>query len=570
MSKSNMKLIIVLMSLATFGLLGFQFYWISNALRINEERFEQNIYQSLNTVVSQLEKGETNDIFLNYLAQDTTLQQSLFEPIEPIEIQVSQRPVIRKRPSLVDSMMQMPIPQFSQRFRRIIEAARIDIEIFNDWENILGNLTPERASSIFTPDELQVLLQERERQFDYLNEVERNRKNFYSRPREIETELEVNLPRDFYDKIRRTNLKIEAMNQAWEEILGGQKDVLSRLDTNFVKQLMANILQARGLEQVFELAIIDDKKGIVPITSVKDNFKLLREGQQARLYPSDIVGRENYLVINFPEKKQYIINQVWIPVLSSLIFVGIIISCFIYAIRVIIKQKNLSEIKNDFINNMTHEFKTPIATVSLAVEALQDPELINQDTFRNRYLSIIKDENKRLGTQVEKVLQSATLDKKDFKLKIEPVDINELINAAKKQIELQVENKGGRISFDTKITNTWIQGDHFHLSHMINNLLDNSIKYAKDKPIISIKSWDDADHVMISIEDNGIGMSKDAVKKIFDKFYRVPTGNLHDVKGFGLGLSYVKTMLEAHHGEIQVSSELGKGSTFTLKIPRKQ
>ena len=219
---------------------------------------------------------------------------------------------------------------------------------------------------------------------------------------------------------------------------------------------------------------------------------------------------------------------------------------------------------------MTHEFKTPIATVSLAVEALQDPELLNQESFRKRYLSIIKDENTRLGSQVEKVLQSATLDKKDFKLKLEKVNMNDILENARQHVDLQVENKGGKIELVSELKEPYLEADSFHISHIINNLLDNAIKYAKDIPNIEIKSWDQNGSLFVSVKDNGIGMSKESVKKIFDKFYRVPTGNLHDVKGFGLGLAYVKTMTEAHKGEITVNSEPGKGSIFTLKLPKKQ
>jgi two-component system phosphate regulon sensor histidine kinase PhoR len=171
---------------------------------------------------------------------------------------------------------------------------------------------------------------------------------------------------------------------------------------------------------------------------------------------------------------------------------------------------------------------------------------------------------------VEKVLQSAALDKKEFKLKFEKLDITEILQSAKKQIGLQVENKGGKIELETELNEPYLEADTFHLSHIVNNLLDNAIKYSKDKPDIQIKSWDQNGSIFVSVKDHGIGMSKDAVKKIFDKFYRVPTGNLHDVKGFGLGLAYVKAMIEAHKGEIKVSSEPGKGSIFTLKLPKKQ
>lgn len=555
------------MSIASIGLIGFQYYWVNNALSINEENFEQNVYQSLSSAIDQMEKGETSDIFLSILAKDTLLQKSLFQKIEPIQVQIRQRPVNRRRPSLTDSMMLQPMPTVSQRFRRLVESRGVDLSLFTDLDNFFTYLTPQIASSMFTPDEMAILLEERERQLQYFNYMENSGRGRYNLDQEFIEEY--NIPKDAFEKIRYTNLKIEAMNQAWEELLEGQKDILERIDTAQVRLLVKNYLKEKGIEQRFDLGIINDQGKLIPISVIQDSTTL-NQGLQARLFPSDLLGKENYLVINFPYKRLYILQQIWLPVLSSMLFIAIVIFCFIYAIKVIIQQKNLSEIKNDFINNMTHEFKTPIATVSLAVEALQDPELMNQDSFRNRYIGIIKDENKRLGSQVEKVLQAATLDKKDFKLKIETVNLVDLLENAKQHIALQVENKGGSISLETNLKEPYIEADPFHLSHIINNLLDNAVKYSNEHPAIHLKAWSQNGSVLITVMDNGIGMSRDAVKKIFDKFYRVPTGNVHDVKGFGLGLAYVKTMLEAHNGEISVSSELGKGSTFTLKLPKKQ
>jgi two-component system phosphate regulon sensor histidine kinase PhoR len=446
----------------------------------------------------------------------------------------------------------------------------MDLSLFTDLDNFFTNLTPVIASSLFTPDEMEILLEERQRQYQYLNQAETQFRRRYGISRDADFIEEYNIPRDALDKIRSANLKIEFMNRAWEELLEGQKDVISRMDTGQVKEFLKNNLKERGIAERFDLGIIDDKGLFIPISTIIDSTKIVASNLQARLFPSDILGKENYLVVHFPSKNAYIFRQIWLPVLSSLLFIGIVIFCFVYAIRVIIRQKNLSDIKNDFINNMTHEFKTPIATVSLAIEALQDPDLMSQDSFRNRYLSIIKDENKRLGGQVEKVLQSAALDKKEFKLKFEKLDITEILQSAKKQIGLQVENKGGKIELETELNEPYLEADTFHLSHIVNNLLDNAIKYSKDKPDIQIKSWDQNGSIFVSVKDHGIGMSKDAVKKIFDKFYRVPTGNLHDVKGFGLGLAYVKAMIEAHKGEIKVISEPGKGSIFTLKLPKKQ
>lgn len=568
MSKGNILLIIILMSLASFGLMGFQYYWVRNAIRINQERFDQIVYQSLSGAVDQLEKSETSDVLLSKLIQDPVLQQSLFQKIEPIELQIGKRRNYR-RPTLSDTLLAEQMPQVSSTFRRMLQSRGLDMSVLEELETFFTYMTPEVASSIFTPDEMQILLQEKERQLQYLS---RNQGFLPSQTTSIESEVssEIIIPADALDKIKKTNLKIEMMNQAMDELAAGQKAILDRMDTTLVKKLVKNHLLERGITENFELGLLKDDGFVMPIGTVKDSFLLVQNGVQAKLFPNDILGKDNFLYIYFPEKNYHVVRQVWLPISSSLLFIGVIIFCFIYAIKVIIRQKALSDIKNDFINNMTHEFKTPLATVSLAVEALQDPELSNQDKFRARYLGIIKEENKRLVSQVENVLQAAALDKKDFKLKIEKINLSDLLESNVDQMSLQLEKRDGKISFINKLKDPMIEGDAFHITHIFNNLLDNANKYSPEKPVIKIEAKDDGDEVIVSIQDQGMGMTKESQRKIFDKFYRVPTGNLHDVKGFGLGLSYVKTMLEAHKGNIHVHSELGKGSIFTINLPKKQ
>ncbi|MFC5626629.1 sensor histidine kinase [Algoriphagus winogradskyi] len=575
MSKSNIILIVVLMSLASFGLMGFQFYWVKNAIRINRERFDQNVYQALSSTVDELEKGETSAAFYGYMMQDSIMSRSLFEKIDPIDfdLTVNSRRTLRSRPSLVDSFFQESPPRVSQTFRRILESRGLDMNQLEELESFFTYMTPELASKMqFTPDEMEVLLQEKERQLLYLSQRENSprKPNVPTTEQIVEMQPEFNISPDALEKVYRTNIKIDFINKAWEEVTAGQKAILDRLDTARVRQLLKRYLLERNISEEFELGLLKDDGLLLPIGPVKQQFVLVQQGIQARLFPNDIFGKENFLTIYFPEKTNHVIREVWLPISSSIVFIVVIISCFIYAIKVIIRQKALSDTKNDFINNMTHEFKTPLATVSLAVEALQDPELSSQDKFRTRYLGIIKDENKRLVSQVENVLQAAALDKKDFKLKIESLNLAEILETTVDHFGLQVEKKGGQITFINELTEPMVQGDLFHLTHIFNNLLDNANKYSPDSPFITIVAKDNTEEVFITIKDEGIGMNKDAQRKIFDKFYRVPTGNVHDVKGFGLGLSYVKAMLEAHKGGIQVSSELGKGSSFTINIPKKQ
>jgi len=571
MSKSNITLIIVLMSLASFGLMGFQYYWIRNAIRINKERFDQNALQALSGTVAELEKGETSDVLLNKLIKDPELKESIFKKIDPIELQINTSRTYT-RPSLADTLVLSPVPQVSSTFRRMLLSRGLDVSILSELENFFAYMTPEVASSMFTPDEMQILLQEKERQLEYLNQKQRFARE---QPRPYtgivpQFDTEVNLSDDALDKIRKTNIKIELMNQAFSELAEGQQAIMERLDTAQLRRLLKRQLMEKGITENFELGIKPGEGELIGIGPLFDSQVLLQEGLQSKLFPNDILGNDNFLYVYFPEKSTHVFRQVWLPISSSILFILVIIFCFYYAIRIILKQKALSDIKNDFINNMTHEFKTPLATVSLAVEALQDPELSNQDTFRNRYLGIIREENKRLVTQVEKVLQAAALDRNEFNLKLESIHLPAMLQACMDQFALQVENRGGKLEFSGEMKDPYIVGDVFHLTHLFNNLLDNANKYSPSNPRIRVAVKEQGSEVQITLQDQGIGMSRDAVKKIFDKFYRVPTGNVHDVKGFGLGLSYVKTMLEAHHGTIQVQSELGKGSTFTINLPKKQ
>ncbi|MBD8489584.1 HAMP domain-containing histidine kinase [Echinicola sp. CAU 1574] len=566
-----MKIIILLMSLACVGLVAFQYYWVANAIKINQERFEQNVYQSLAASIMKLEKGETSDIILNAVAKDTSFQHELFQKIEPIQFNIRRQVSIERRPSMVDSIFRDRVPQVSQTFMRMIAARggkpQNQFELQKYFE-----MPPSIARQLFTPDEMAIYLQEKEKYLDFVAKQDSFKQvQDYAMNREALIIEEYNVSENVAENIVKANKKIELVEVVMTQLFAdSEQNILRRIDTADLHKDIRSQLKKRGITGNFELAILDSDDSLIRINHVEDIQFIKKNGIKAELFPGDLVGEENYMLINFPSKQAYLLQQIWLPLSSSLLFLLIIILCFVYAIQVIIRQKKLSETKNDFINNMTHEFKTPIATVSLAVEALQDPELVNQDAFRNRYLGIIKDENKRLGTQVEKVLQAAALDKKDFKLKFEQVDLVNLIKDAKRHFDLQVEKKGGAIHLDMDVRNPYLEADAFHLTNIINNLLDNANKYTKEEPNIGLKIVESLEGFTITISDNGMGMSKESVKKIFEKFYRVPTGNVHDVKGFGLGLAYVKTMVEEHHGTIAVESEINKGSTFTITLPRKK
>ena len=251
------------------------------------------------------------------------------------------------------------------------------------------------------------------------------------------------------------------------------------------------------------------------------------------------------------------------------IVIFILIFSFYYTIATISRQKKLSLIKNDFISNMTHEFKTPISTIALASEMLNDSTVSKTPEKQHRFIKMITDENKRLSILVESILQTSILDKGEFKLKVVQIDIHDIINQVILNTQLLIDQKNGTLTKYLDAENFIITADKLHVTNIIFNLIDNAVKYTKDSPNIIIATKNTGENIEIIIKDNGIGISKDNLRKIFDKFFRVPTGNVHNVKGFGLGLSYVKAVVEKHNGTIHVDSEIGKGSTFKILLPLK-
>lgn len=304
-------------------------------------------------------------------------------------------------------------------------------------------------------------------------------------------------------------------------------------------------------------------------TEILPGFKNIYTSRyNVNLFPQETPS-PGLLMIHFPGKNNYVWRSAWMSFIGTLLFTTIILLCFGYTINVIFRQKKLSEMKNDFINNMTHEFKTPIATISLAADSISSPMISSHEEKVRRFANIIKQENIRMNNQVEKVLQMAVIEKQDFSLKLAEVNLHEIIEPAIENIGLQVEKRNGSAKAILEANNPVVEGDMTHISNIINNLLDNANKYSPENPDITIHTRNVSGGVEVTVQDKGMGMTKEAKKHIFDKFYRVHTGDLHDVKGFGLGLSYVKAMMTAHKGNIDVKSELGKGSSFILFFPFK-
>lgn len=286
------------------------------------------------------------------------------------------------------------------------------------------------------------------------------------------------------------------------------------------------------------------------------------------LFPNDVIDpKPNYLFVYFPKRQSYLLKEAGLMVIPTAILTALLIGIFVYTILIILKQKKLSNIKNDFINNMTHELKTPISTISLASQMLHDNSVSNTPRTIEHVSNVILQESKRLGFQVEKVLQMAVFNEGRLKLKFKDVHLNELINNVILNFEIRVKSKNGTLTSTIAAENDLIKGDEVHITNVIFNLLDNAMKYGKDVPAIEVNTENKKDFVVVSVKDNGIGIAKEHQAQIFERFYRVPTGNVHDVKGFGLGLSYVKKIIDSHQGKIKVESALNKGTKFMIYLP---
>lgn len=370
------------------------------------------------------------------------------------------------------------------------------------------------------------------------------------------------MKRRLKDKTITTNAVLKKIRDEAEN-----KPIEERIDCNQLDFLLKSNLINNGISIPYKFAVLNpDGKTVYK----NDDFKVVNRGAkyQRSLFTDDLYPKANYLVVYFPTKRKYIIQSMSL-VAPSIVLIFILVTSFIFTIMIIFRQKRLSEIKNDFINNMTHEFKTPISTISLASQMLKDGSVIKTPQTLKHISSVIHDESKRLGFQVEKVLQMAIFERDKAYLKLKSLDVNEVVSNVVGNFALKVENKGGRVDADLLADKSVAAIDEVHFTNVIYNLLDNAVKYTPEEPILHVKTWNEKGRIFISIKDNGIGIGKDDIRRIFEKFYRVPTGNLHNVKGFGLGLAYVKKIIEDHNGTINVESEINIGTKFVISLPLK-
>jgi two-component system, OmpR family, phosphate regulon sensor histidine kinase PhoR len=569
MNKRNFTGLVVFMAISIIGIIALQLIWMNNAIQVKNELFSRSVNDALNSTAKKLEDRQNLNVVNRMVFNDSLEWESgnkkydfYFEtmpapPPLPDTFKTPPRPVqiIRKQAPKsshknVEVRVEKQITDSNNKIRFLSDSSKKNSKngfIFN-FEN------PGSPDSIILVRDTLILNAD---SFFSVSMVKID--SLLSR---IDSDVIIAPELSTRVKKRAGNLK-QVASQVFTEIVTWDE---INLDTSAIVHLLKNELQNRNIPIRFDFGILNDNELRV-FSGDADSVQLTTSEYQVDLYPNAIFNRNLKLAVVFPGREGFIYRSLNWLLVASFLFSFFILAAFAGSIYYILRQKKISEIKSDFINNMTHEFKTPIATISVAADSINNEKVIS-DAEKVRYFTgMIKKENARMNRQVEDILTIARLDKKEFEFKWENIDVHDLLKDAIQSINLQVEKREGKITTKFEASNPLVTTDKTHCTNVFYNLLDNAIKYSARPPEVTISTQNKPKGVLISVEDKGIGMTKNVQSKIFEKFYRQESGNVHNVKGFGLGLSYAKAVIEASKGTISVQSELGKGSRFDVFLP---
>ncbi len=504
MKKKYIWLLTVIMTVTMIWLIIIQARWIKNALIVKEQEFSRVVNKALFQIVNKIEERET-------VMQITN--ETVFVNSDTTQLSGSRL--------LFDEQFISENDSNSKKSFFVLDGDSVLYEIEDNANDSLRNLDKEERAEI--------------------------KKNI----------------------IKQISKKTVFIENIINKLIRKEVNIDERIDKKVLSALIKNVFKINGIKAHYEFAIRDDSNNF---TIKSDNFNLdyISKTYEINLFPNDILNSQNYLIIYFKNDKKFFYEGMSESIITSIILTLIISLTFFLTIYIIFKQRKLSEIKNDFINNMTHELKTPVSTISLASQMLKDDTLNLNKAKIASITKIIDDESKRLGFQIEKVLQTSLFEKGVIHFKYKDLDVHELLAAITLNMNLKVKSKGGHITHKFTAENSFVNVDEMHITNVFFNLLDNAIKYSKEDkaPEITISTAENGKNIEINFTDNGIGISKENQKKVFNKFYRVQKGNVHNVKGFGLGLSYVKRIIEEHKGKITIKSELNTGTRFEITLPK--
>ncbi len=601
------------MAIALVGVMGMQLYFFRESYQLQEKLFDQSVHEALTRVVERIEKRDANDFLVKKAEKAAVsvpkkvIQNPRLPKIEQVLLNkraekfYDMKYVLREKRK-EDSIFRIRDSIFLARNPNvlIIDDAlsadelkdqqfnlRVDVTEYFDafgqlqekthqtLSRIKNNRIPVTAFGVGVPGSDPV--RDSVRQYIIFDDVNGTSLRTIPKPK-----LRFNMPH--VTPIIRKKNKVEKVQELlaaetkkgdvfkdlFEEYGKVSLPLSKRIHPQTLDSMLRMELINRSINSEFEYKVTSAKRDSLIFTRASNQTKFLPyNSYEIPLFPKEIIRDSGMLTITFPDKNSVILANLTAMMSLSGGLLLILIFCFGYTIHTILMQKKLSEMKTDFINNMTHEFKTPVATIMIASEALRDPELTTDKKRIDKLANIIYDENVRLGSHIERVLNIAKIDKGDLTIEHKDVEMNDLLSAIVDSMSLQLQKRNAHIDLDLQARNSTIMGDELHLSNIIFNLLDNANKYSTEDPQIKISTLNSGKHLIIKVADKGIGMNRDQLSKIFDQFYRIPTGNLHDVKGFGLGLSYVNNIVKKLHGTIKVRSEKDRGSEFEISFPLK-
>ncbi len=594
------------MSIALLGVMAMQLYFLKQSYTLKSQLFDQSVNESLNKVAAKVEKYEVYDFLKkrnhrsNFKRKDsphsvpseTVKNSSKEEPLN-LERLIKQKRValLAREQKRADSLFNIRDSIFRARHEIVafkeMSAYEPEPELYDvkidvaEYDDGFGGIHRQEITSvspksrIFSPERKDSIIRyiyydpARGEQVRTLQKV-KIKKLSRSALRELQ---QVKVSQQKRVAKIQDSIRSEKQKAVFEDLETELNEVnvplKKRINPLYLDSMLRAEFQNAGINSYYAYQVASARKFgalIFRNASMSVDFEP-QNTYRTVLFPNDMIRDAGMLMVTFPNKNSVILSNMGFMMGSSAALLLILLFCFGFTIHLIIRQKKISEMKTDFINNMTHEFKTPVATIMIASEALKDPEITEDKSRITRLAGIIYDENVRLGNHIERVLNIAKIDKGDLKLDFKPVDMNELIAAVSDSMQLQFQKKEAITNLHLDATRSTVNGDELHLSNVIYNLIDNALKYSKDNPEISITTLTSGRNLIIRVADKGIGISKDQLSRIFDQFYRIPTGNLHDVKGFGLGLSYVNNIIRRHDGSIKAKSEKEHGSEFEITIP---
>ncbi len=601
------------MAIALVGVMGMQLYFFRESYQLQEKLFDQSVHEALTRVVERIEKRDANN-FLVEKAEKTNLpvpKKIVKKPsparIEPTEVNrhrgrfPDMKYVLREKRK-EDSIFRIRDSIFLARNPNVLviddalTADELKDQQFNlrvdvhEYVDAFGQLQAQahqtlsrikkneaRILSMGVGEQIPAQVRDSVRQYIIFDDVNGTSLRTIPKPK-----LRFNLPelppvpkkKNKVEKVQELlaaeTKKGDVFKDLFEEYGKVSLPLNKRIHPQTLDSMLRMELINRSINSDFEYKVTSAKRDSLIFRRASTQTKFLPyNSYEIPLFPKEIIMDSGMLTITFPDKNSVILANLTAMMSLSGGLLLVLIFCFGYTIHTILMQKKLSEMKTDFINNMTHEFKTPVATIMIASEALRDPDLTADKKRIDKLANIIYDENVRLGSHIERVLNIAKIDKGDLTLEHKEVEMNDLLSAIVDSMSLQLQKRNANIDLDLQARNSTIMGDELHISNIIFNLLDNANKYSPEDPQIKISTSNSGKQLIIKVADKGIGMSRDQLSKIFDQFYRIPTGNLHDVKGFGLGLSYVSNIVKKLHGTIKVRSEKDKGSEFEISLPLK-